>query len=460
MPRIDEPFGEALPRQVTEVPGPASRQLSERLSRVESPNITRLDGGAIFWAEARGANVRDADGNVYVDLTSGFGVAAAGHANPRVAGAVARQAATLAHGLGDVYPPEVKVRLLERLAALAPGELAVSILASAGAEAVEAALKTAIVATGRAGVIAFTGSYHGLTYGALATTWREEFRWPFRPQLFSGVRFAPYPHPYHRTAADPTEETLAEIERLLAEGERSEHPIGAVLLEPVQGRGGIVVPPADFLPRLRALCDERGLLLIFDEVYTGFGRTGRWFAGEHWGVVPDLMAVGKALTGMLPLSAAIGTPAVMGAWPPSSGEAIHTSTFLGNPVACAAALAHLDEIEERGLVERAARLGGRLRERLEGWRGRFAAVGDVRGLGLLQGVELVEDSVSRRPASALAWRVVERALERGVIMLGEGPQGNVLAFAPPLTITEAQLDYALAVVEDELASVAGASPAS
>jgi 4-aminobutyrate aminotransferase len=438
------------------IPGPASRELAARLAAVESPNITALQNAPpIFWAEARGANVRDADGNLFVDLTAGFGVAAAGHANPRVAEAVARQASTLAHGLGDVYPAEVKVRLLERLAELAPGELGVSILASAGAEAVEAALKTAVIYTGRPGVIAFTGSYHGLTYGALSTTWRGDFREPFRSQLFAGIHFAPYPHPYHHPPGeDPTEFALREIRRLADEAESTSTPIGSVLIEPIQGRGGIVVPPPDFLPRLRQLCDERGFLLIFDEVYTGFGRTGRWFASEHWGVVPDLMAVGKALTGMLPLSAAIGSPEVMEAWPPSAGEAIHTSTFLGNPVSCAAALAHLTEIEERQLVARAERVGQQLRERLESWREHHSIVGDVRGLGLMQGVELVEDQTTRRPATAAAEKVVMAALQRGVILLPEGPQANILALAPPLTITERQLDHTLRILEEEIARAA------
>lgn len=454
MDLLDEPFGEALPRRVTEVPGPASRHLTERLRAVECRNITpTLGAPPIFWAEARGANVRDADGNVYVDLTSGFGVTSAGHANARVAGAVAQQAATLAHGLGDVYPPEVKVRLLERLAEIAPGDLGICILASAGAEAVEAALKTAVMYTGRPGVVAFTGSYHGLTYGALSATWRGDFRRPFKSQLFAGVRFAPYPHPYRWPGPDdPTTGALAEVARLVDEAETTETPIGAVLVEPVQGRGGIVVPPADFLGELRELCDRKGLVLIFDEVYTGFGRTGRWFASEHWGVVPDVMAVGKALTGMLPLSAAIGSARIMDAWPPSTGEAIHTSTFLGNPIACAAALANLDEIAELRLVERAASMGERLRHRLEEWRERYPVVGDVRGLGLLQGVELVEDRATRRPATELAGRIVGAALQAGVIMLSEGPDANILAFVPPLVITDAQLDHALDVVEQELAT--------
>ncbi len=455
---VPAPGGEELPRVRAPVPGPASRALAARLTRVESPNITHItpEGCPIFWAAARGANVADVDGNVYVDLTAGFAVAAAGHANSRVSAAVGAQATRLAHGLGDVYPPDVKVALLERLAAITPGDLGVSILASAGAEAVEAALKTALLATGRPGILAFTGAYHGLTYGALACTWREDFRGPFAAQLHGGVRLAPDPYAYRWPGAgDIAAAALAAARRLLDEAAASPMPIGCVLVEPIQGRGGIVVPPPGFLRGLRALCDERGLVLVFDEIYCGMGRTGRWFACEHEYVVPDILVVGKALSGALPISAAVGTPGVMAAWPPSAGEAIHTSTFLGNPIACAAALAQLAEIEERGLVQRAATLGAHLRQRLEGWRARLPLVGDVRGRGLMQGVELVEPGPERTPATAAAARVVAGAMARGVLLLAEGPAANVLALTPPLVISEEQLDCALDVVEEEIARLPG-----
>jgi 4-aminobutyrate aminotransferase len=452
---VPVPPGDAPPRMRVAAPGPVSRALARRLAAVESRNITRItEQGPIFWSAAWGANVVDADGNVYVDLTAGFAVAAAGHANARVAAAVAQQVGRLAHGLGDVQPPDVKVALLERLAALAPGDLGVTILASAGAEAVESALKTALLATGRPGVLAFTGAYHGLTYGALACTWREEFRVPFAGQLYGGVRFAPYPYTYRWPGTgDVVAASLAAVRRILDESEQSLAPIGCVLVEPVQGRGGIVVPPAGFLAGLREICDARRLVLVFDEIYCGLGRTGRWFACEHEDVVPDILLVGKALTGALPLSAAIGTPRVMAAWPPSAGEAIHTSTFLGNPVSCAAALAQLAEIEERGLVARAAQLGEHLRQRLDAWGGRFPVVGEVRGRGLMQGVELVGPGPARPPAGALALRLADAALRRGVLLLTEGPHANVLAFTPPLVIGEAQLDLALDVLEEELARV-------
>jgi 4-aminobutyrate aminotransferase / (S)-3-amino-2-methylpropionate transaminase / 5-aminovalerate transaminase len=444
-------FGSQLPAMRVPPPGPASLALARRLATVESRNITRIDDGAvpIFWEEARGANVRDADGNVYVDLTAGFAVAAAGHANPRVAAAIAAQAARLPHALGDVHPAAAKVTLLERLASLAPAGLDVGILASAGAEAVEAALKTALLHTGRPGIIAFEGGYHGLTYGALAVTGRAGFRQPFEAQLFAGVRFAPFPTTAagHRHAAGAA---LAAVEAAVQDAARGPCPIGAVLVEPVQGRGGIVVPPPDFLPGLRVLCDHLDLVLIADEVYTGLGRTGRWFACDHWSVTPDILVLGKALAGSLPLSVALGGRDIMDAWPPSTGEAIHTSTFLGNPVACAAALAHLGEIEERGLVGRAGWLGDRVAGRLRAWVEAVPEAAEARGLGLLQGVELVEVGSGRVPATGLAGRVIAAAQRRGVLLLAEGAHGNVLAITPPLTIGEDQLDHALDIVEDEL----------
>lgn len=445
---MDEPFGRRLPAVVVTPPGPRSRELARRLALVESRNITPGGGEPpIAWDEAAGANVRDVDGNVYVDLTAGFSVAATGHARPEVAAAIAAQAARMPHALGDVHPPEAKVRLLERLAELAPGDLGVGILASAGAEAVEAALKTARMRTGRPGVIAFEGAYHGLTYGALSITHRSEFRTPFRDQLYAGVSFAPYPADEAAVGA-----ALDAVERAMADGAAAGAPVGAVIIEPIQGRGGIIPTPHTFLRELRDLCRQRNVVLIFDEVYTGFGRTGRWFACEHAGVVPDIMTVGKALTGALPLSAAVGTADVMAAWPPADGEAIHTSTFLGNPVACAAALAQLEALERDGLVERSARLGAAARQRLVTWIGNLPGVAAVRGAGLMQGIVLQD--AQGRPATALARAVVTGALQDGVLLLAEGPHASVLALTPPLVITTAQLEHALDVIQRHLAAAA------
>ena len=456
-------FGQQPPAIRTPPPGPASRALAARLARCESPNVTYLaDDFPVFWTEAAGANVRDADGNVYVDLTAAFAVAGVGHANPRVVEAVRAQAGRLMHGMGDVHPPDVKVALLERLAAVAPPGLTRAVLANSGAEAVEAALKTAAIATGKPRVLAFHGGYHGLTYGALTVSAREDFRAPFAAQLAANAVFAPYPYAYRSPFGTDDEAEVAAaclryVEYLLDVPGTAGEQIGAILVEPVQGRGGDVVPHESFLPGLRRICDERGLLLVLDEIYTGFGRTGRWFACEHTGVVPDLMAVGKGLTGGMPLAACLGTESAMGAWPPSTGEAIHTSTFLGHPLGCAAAIAAIGELEERDLVERSAALGARLRERLEAMTHDHPHVGEVRGLGMMIGVELVRDRATRAPAPELSGRIVVEALRRGVLLLGGGIYGNVLSFSPPFVITEAQLDAALAVLDDVFAQIGAES---
>ncbi len=400
------------PSLVTNVPGPRSRELAERLAAVESRNVTALaPEPPIFWERAAGANVWDVDGNRFVDLGAGFGVANVGHAHPRVVAALETQDRTLLHAMGDVHPASVKVALLEALAARFPGGgPARGVLGSSGSDAVEVALKTALLATGRAGVVAFEGAYHGVTLGALDATWRPEFREPFAQRLAQRTVFARF-----GDAADALRAARA-----------SAQPIGAVITEPVQGRGGERVPPPDFLRTLRALCDAEGWLLIADEVYTGCGRTGRFFACEHEGVVPDLLCVGKGLAGGMPISACLGRAAVMDAWPPSHGEALHTQTFLGHPPGCAAALAALAVIDEEKLCERAAELGavalGFLRDATRG----RAGVVECRGLGLLLGIECDGPERSRSACG--------EALRRGVITLPSGDDGRVIAVTPPLVI--------------------------
>jgi 4-aminobutyrate aminotransferase-like enzyme len=436
--------GDQTPHLVTPIPGPQSRDLAKRLRRVESRNITAVDPQPpIFWEQARGANVRDVDGNIYIDLTSGFGVANAGHSNTAVTRAIAEQADHLAHALGDVYPAEIKVRLLERLASIMPGPLDVTILANSGAEAVEAALKTAVMHTGRTGILSFTDAYHGLTYGALAVTHRDHFRSRFEAQLFDGVRFAHFPHSDANEAT-----TLSEIDDILVAAERSAHPIGCIIVEPIQGRGGAVVPPSWFLSALRERCDGHTRILIFDEIYVGMGRCGYWLASEHWQVTPDVAVIGKGLSGALPLSAAIGTRDVMDSWPASQGEAIHTSTFIGNPIACAAALAQIDEIEQRGLLERARQLGENIQSRAQYWQRELHGIIEVRGLGLIQGVALGN--------AQRAFNVVNACLAAGVLLLMEGTRAEVIAITPPAVITDSQLAYALDVIERCLLETEGA----
>ncbi|MGD8869563.1 MAG: aspartate aminotransferase family protein [Gemmatimonadales bacterium] len=440
--------GDLIPHISVPPPGPRSRDLAARLEAHESPNVTFVSQDSpIFWHEALGANVLDVDGNIYIDLTAGFGVAAAGHRNRRVCDALRSQLDALAHGLGDVHPPDIKIRLLERLAEITPSGLELTILASSGAEAVEAALKTSRLATGRPGVLCFGGAYHGLTYGALAVTDGDYFRKPFEDQLGIPVVRIPFPNPY-RPAPELQDHGATLLQATLDLASQhldADRALGAIIVEPILGRGGIVVPPDGFLRGLRKLCDERSLLLIFDEVFTGFGRTGRWFACQHESVVPDLLCLGKALTGALPFSACIGRREVMAAWPPSDGEAIHTSTFLGNPLGCAAALAQIDEIESERLVERSARLGEALIDRLRRLQTRCPQIGEVRGRGLFVALELVRDPESREPDPELARNVTSEALRRGLILLAGG---HTIEITPPLTITDEQLAFALTALED------------
>ncbi|MEZ4334680.1 MAG: aspartate aminotransferase family protein [Myxococcota bacterium] len=441
--RASAPAPTLGPALVGPVPGPRSRALAERLARVESRNVTALDPVPIFWERAQGANLWDVDGNRYVDLTAAFGVANVGHAHPEVAGAVARQAATLLHGMGDVHPAQVKVELLERLCALYPrgrGEAPAvrGVLSSSGSDAVETALKTAIVATGRAGVIAFEGAYHGLSFGALDCTWRDDFKTPFAARLPGATRHARYGD-------------LDDVRRVAAEVERGGGPpIGAVLVEPIQGRGGERVPPPGFLAGLRTLCDEAGWLLIADEIYTGLGRTGDVFACDDEGVVPDLLCVGKGLASGMPLSACLGLARCFDVWPRSTGEALHTQTFLGHPTSCAAALASLEISARERLPERARRLGGAVLQRLRAGLGACPDVVEVRGRGLMIGIECV------RPRTALV--ATARLLEQGYVLLPSGDGGRVLSLTPPLSIGEEALFDACDRIVDLL--VAGCADVS
>jgi 4-aminobutyrate aminotransferase-like enzyme len=405
---------------------------------VESRNVTYVgERFPVFWEEARGANVRDADGNEYLDLSAAFGVALAGHAHPRIAARVAHQTATLMHGMGDVHPPVPKLELLERLAALAPWDDARAVLATAGSEAVEIALKTALLATGRPGVVALAGGYHGLTVGSLAVTDRELFRRPFERRLYQGVARTRFPSERDKPAVLST--ALDAVERALERPTGGDR-VGAVIVEPIQGRAGVRVPAPGFLAGVAERARAAGALLVCDEVLTGFGRTGAMFAHEHFGVVPDLLCAGKALGGGMPISACLGPARVMDAWPPSEGEAIHTSTFLGHPVACAAALAFLDVLVDEGLIERARVLGRLLLTGLQRGLEGVDEVVEVRGRGLLIGVELA--------AAGAAVALSERALRAGLIVLPAGERGEVLELAPPAVLTEAQADHAVdAVVE-------------
>lgn len=425
----------------------------------ESRNVTFRDpdgGWPIVWKSAKGCEVEDVEGNRYLDLTAAFGVAAAGHGNERVVEAAKRQLDTLVHGMGDVHPHEPKALLMRELSRLTFGrwsrrndddsEAVVkgkTIFCNSGFEAVEAALKTAMLATKKKGVVAFEGAYHGLGYGTLNATHREHFRGPFATQLGEFGHFAKFP--------------VCESDLLACEQSVRRHlnqrAIGAILVEPVQGRGGVRVPPDGFLRLLRDLCDQYRALLIVDEIYTGFGRTGKWFACEHEEVMPDLACLGKGLTGGFPLSACVGRADVMDcAWPETDGEAIHTSTYLGHPVGCAMALEQIEEIKRLKLPKQAAQRGKLLLGLLEHPPLPIAGYHfEARGRGLLAGLEITR--MDRTPATDECVEIIKRMLGKGFILLPEGEHGNIVSFTPPLIVSEVQLQRTVDALHETMVEV-------
>jgi len=465
-------FGECLPLLLTPVPGPRSVALVSELARTECPAITarrarrqRESGVAqdpIVWERSLGANIEDVDGNIYVDLTGAFAVCGLGHNPPAVVEAARAQVGQLTHAMGDVYPSRVKIELGVLLAEIAPGDLDQSIFGLSGGDAIQAALKTAAIHTGKPGVIAFWGGYHGLSYGALsATAYRKEFRAPFLAQLNSTVQHIPYPDPYRPPFGMPLDSApeaishavLSHLRQMLTHPASGAEGLGAILVEPIQGRGGEVVPPPGFLRGLRDICDEFGLVLIFDEIFTGLGRTGELFACEYDGVIPDILCIGKSMGGGFPISAAIGRPAIMNSWGASSGEAIHTSTFLGNPLGCAMASAAIRTLIAEDWPARVRQRGKAWLQRLDALRQQFPdLIGEVRGRGLMLGIDLVKDAASRQPAGHAAMALTDFCRQRGYLVLPSGVDGNVLALSPPFVITDAQADAFFAVLAEGLAA--------
>lgn len=442
----DDLLGTELPEVRVPPPGPVSRELAARLIAHELPTASSIAQGAIpvFWDRARGANIVDVDGNRYIDLTSGFCVAVAGHSHPRIVKAIADQAERLLHSQGGANPNRLRVELAEKLATIAPSGLTVSHIANTGAEAVEVALKTARLFTGRHTVISFQGGFHGKTIGALAATSQNYYREPFLSVL-PGTVHLPYPYQYrcplgHR--GEQCETGCANyLEHVLTFPDSGVADVAAIILEPIQGHGGWIVPPKSFVQRVRELCTRHGILMIADEIITGCGRTGRWWATEHFEVVPDIIVVAKGLASGFPISAAITRPEIAKVWKSLQ----HTSTFMGNPVGCAAALASLSVIEEDGLVARSAELGAYLKERLIALQADHPLIGEVRGVGMMVGIEVVKDRTTREPAAALGAQVVERALAHGIMATNYGGSyHNVLKLSPPLVITREQLDVAIA----------------
>ncbi len=427
-----------IPKLITAIPGPKSLELGKRLKKVEAPTVTYIsDDFPIFWKKAQGSWVWDVDGNQFLDLTSAFGVATLGHRPEAMVKTIQEQSELLVHGMGDVHPSETKVELCEAISAITwerwTGEKAQSLLMNSGSDAIEAALKTAYLKTGKNLVVSFKEAYHGLGYGALTHCGSKRFSEPFNEQLQQHHIKLDYPK---------DAEGLALLEQQLSLIEASK--VGAVLVEPIQARAGTNVPPPDFLPLLRQWTQQQGACLILDEIYTGFFRTGSYFACEQVAVVPDMICIAKALTGGYPISACVGSIEVMSAWPESTGEALHTSTYLGNPLGCAigvTAIKTFNELQTQLKIKQACTDWQQVLNRYV----QHPLVKDIKGLGLMWAVEWDNQAIEQRyQTSAADWNIQLGLdlLQKGIITLPEGNYGELLGLSPNIMMSKELIEWA------------------
>jgi 4-aminobutyrate aminotransferase len=432
-----------VPKIKTELPGPQAQALLERDQRYMSPSYTRIY--PLVVERGSGAVIEDVDGNLFLDFTAGIAVTSTGHCHPQVVAAIQDQAAKLIHMSGTDFYYEPQIDLSQRLAELAPGESPKRVFfTNSGAEALEAALKLARWHTGRSRAIAFLGAFHGRTYGAMSLSGSKlVHRRGFSP-LVPDIHHVPYPRgPEARQVPDFGRRCVAQIEETILKRVAPPDEVAAVFVEPIQGEGGYHVPPPDFLPALRALCDRHGMLLVVDEVQTGMGRTGKLFAVEHWDVEPDIICLAKGIASGMPLGAMIAKDQVMD-WPSGS----HASTFGGNPVSCRAAVATL-ELLENAYIANAAHRGEQLRQGLCKLQRQFIQLGDVRGLGLMVAVDLVRPEDRQTPDPLARDEIVQTAFRHGLLLLACGEAA--LRFCPPLCITADQVDTALRILSGVLA---------
>jgi 4-aminobutyrate aminotransferase len=427
-----------LPHIVTALPGPNAKRIIERDHTVVSPSYTR--DYPMVAKTGRGAMVEDTDGNTFLDFAAGIAVVATGHCHPQVVAAIQKQAAELIHMSSTDFYYRGMVELAEKLASIAPGESAKRVyFGNSGTEAVEAAMKLARYHTKRDKFIAFYGCFHGRTFGSLSLTASKAVQRKHFGSLLAGVFHAPYPNTYRGAYGGHPEnaaaDALAYIENELFKRIVDPEDVAAIFVEPIQGEGGYLVAPAEFLQGLERLCRKHGILLVADEVQSGMGRTGRWWASDHAGIEPDIVCTAKGIASGMPLSAVIAKSEIMN-WTPGA----HASTFGGNPVSVAAALATVEVLEQDGIAN-AARMGEFILRQTAAWRERHKSVGDIRGKGLMIGIEFVRDQKTKEKAPDLRNQVIDRAFQKGLLVLGAGE--NSLRLAPPLVIDEDQATFAL-----------------
>lgn len=436
------------PRMVTTPPGPKAQEILARDSRVLSPSYAR-DYGFVM-DHGRGAEVWDVDGNRYIDLAAGIAVCATGHSHPEVVKAIQEQAEKYIHISSDFYH-ELMVRIAERIDEIAPMQEDVTVfLANSGTESVEAAIKLARYATGRRRFIGFLGAFHGRSMGSLSFTaskfTQQERFFPTMP----GVMHVPYPDPYRPVFPIPQDGDIGDavvdyIENVLFPEALPAEEVAALLVEPIQGEGGYIVPAPNFFPRLRRMCDRHGILLIADEVQSGVGRTGKWWAMQHWGIEPDIVCIAKGIASGIPMGAMAARKSIGAKWKAGA----HGNTYGGNPIACVSALKTL-ELVENGMMQNAAEMGEYMMDALCEMQTRHTCIGDVRGKGLMIGVELVKDRTLKTPAPEMRNHIVHRMFENGVLTLGCGR--STIRFMPPLMIGKELVDEGLGIFEDALTS--------
>lgn len=433
---------------LTNIPGPQSQLLGKRRMQAVPRGVSQLT--PIFVKRAHGAIIEDVDGNKLLDFAGGIGCVNGGHVDSAVVDAIQKQSAQFLHTCFMVAPYESYVNLAERLNALAPGNSEKrTFFLNSGAEAVENAVKIARAYTGRSGVICFGDAFHGRTYMAMALTskWKpyKDGFGPFAEDIYR----VPYPNPYHhdnsKESSDCVDLTLQAMEQVLRDSEPTTN-IAAVIFEPIQGEGGFVVPPSSFFPALREFCDHHDILLIGDEVQSGFGRTGKMLACEHFGLEPDLLVLAKSLASGLPLGSVTGRAEIMDQ--PMVGAL--GSTFGGNPLSCQAALATLDLFERENLCAHSLRIGNIFRKRATEWQKRFPCIGDIRGIGGMQAIELVLDRTSKEPATEMTKQITRYTSKHGVILVTAGTYSNVIRLLVPLVISDEDLNEGLDVIESAL----------